>query len=705
MKKTLNLLLLLWMALLAACSADEPQTVSPTEEYNREFVKEFGVPAQGHDFSMATTAGLKVTSAAGDHITVTAEIDGVEYLFADCHVPAGTTAVPVTIPRNVSQLKLATTRGTRTVAANATVNLDEIESPVMHLAAPESGDDAPWLLFHYSDFLKDFMQKDNSAIKYHGANYNYSFRRCETDKGYIFPVYWRKDKDGFKDYSVRFTCSKMGLMNDIKSIDIAFDDSHTATNPFPELKTHYYSDIEVLNPSNSDMCFRPQESWKDAFNNNPPTYKIILSRGIRVEDYLEALGAEKNDDWYLEVSYNHDGEECSMVSENPYRNIGFWNGFYYDVPLKYLNTAHHGAFVFSGGNKFYLYDDKLEGATQVSYFKELSTYGNLIGFNTAPTSVAFGQQRDYADVVFLYIPLSKYAGGAISSSPVYEWTIAAEDLGGTDDWDFNDVVFSFTDVIKDLNSENDNSLYRSREWGPRDAEPVRVITVTPKAAGGTMPVYITYIGKVAKVPEIPDGKGESADVMYSQANQAIKDYMSSLEWAESTYIVGKEVHAWLGADSYKTMVNTGATNQTLKVPSVEFTIPVETQLGVGYDPASGSMNKGSYMASVANKSLAGFAIIVDKENTLGIDAMNDSEQGMHRAENLVLGQGMYVIGRPDASKGEVAPQMILLPGTKWKWPQERVNIGEAYPDFAKWLANPDAATNWSSNYIKDKVTY
>ncbi|MDE6285520.1 MAG: DUF4842 domain-containing protein, partial [Muribaculaceae bacterium] len=61
--------------------------------------------------------------------------------------------------------------------------------------------------------------------------------------------------------------------------------------------------------------------------------------------------------------------------------------------------------------------------------------------------------------------------------------------------------------------------------------------------------------------------------------------------------------------------------------------------------------------------------------------------------------------RPDASNGEIAPQMILVNNSYWKWPHDRVKISDAYPDFATWLANPASATDWTRNYVKDKVTY
>ncbi len=274
MKKTLNLVLLLWLAMLAACSADEPQTISATEEYNREFVKEFGAPAAGHDYSMATTAGLKVTSAAGDHITVTAEIDGVEYLFADCHVPAGTTAVPVTIPRTVSQLKLATTRGTRTVAANALVNLDEIKTTAVHRAADVDPNSNPILFFQMADFLEGYFMKKKDY------QYIYSDHLERTFTGYLFPVFWKPDRNGNVDYEVKFVSSWFGRQDEVRVKDINFAVQTNPSTPFPDLMNTGYTTIEdvMTKSSPSTSTPFPYSSSKQG--------DFIYTRGNHIEDYV-----------------------------------------------------------------------------------------------------------------------------------------------------------------------------------------------------------------------------------------------------------------------------------------------------------------------------------------------------------------------------------------------------------------------------------
>ncbi|MDE6497906.1 MAG: LruC domain-containing protein [Muribaculaceae bacterium] len=700
MKKTLTLLLLPWAVALAACSADEPQTISATEDYNRGFVKEFGVPARGHDFSMATTAGLKVTSRNGDHITVTAEIDGEEYLFADCHVPAGTTAIPVTIPRSVSELKLSTTRGESSVSTNAVVNLDEIEPGIMRVAASPSPEGNPYIAFKTKDLLKPFLEKDKS--KFSATSPAFPNR---GKSGYIFPIYWKWDKNKNRDYRVQFVTSKFGA-NDgtLLAKDVIFDEKQSKTSPFPAIKySPYISNIEDIEP---DSYFSGGEFSNYSYNAKDDI--IVVSRGIRINDYLEEDRPPLQYSWYLEVDYGYDAEgNCSVSSESPYRNVAFWNGNYYDMPLKHLKYAHHGAFMFlAEPSEFYIYDTLSSDGTPAGYFRKISCKAYIIGFNTAPASAGADDDRDWCDVAFLYLKPGYASSGTVSTSTQYKWRIAAEDLGATDDWDFNDAVFEFSDQIRDLNTVNTER--DAWQIGPRDAQPVRVISVTPQAAGGTMPLYITYTGKVGAVPEIPDGKGQTADIMYSEANQVLKDHMNNLAYNEGTFIVGEELHSWLGADSHTTIFNTEATKKYPKATSVEFVIPMDAQPtlepGDIWNSQTQTSSTGTLMASTANKTICGFAVVVDRNNTLNIDAMDSPAPGIHSARDLVLGSGAYVIGRPDATNGEIAPQMLLVNGS-WRWPQERVKISDAYPDFSAWLSNPASAPAWTKNYIKEKVTY
>lgn len=168
-----------------------------------------------------------------------------------------------------------------------------------------------------------------------------------------------------------------------------------------------------------------------------------------------------------------------------------------------------------------------------------------------------------------------------------QWIIACEDLGSTEDYDFNDIVFSVTHKAGETTA-----------------------TITPLAAGGVYRAEIYY---------------------YDQ-------------------LIG-EIHELLGhsvkEDGKYTMINTGGTTdngkevKTINVPS-DFTI---------------------------SEGMGGFNIKVT------IPQEGEEATGLG-------GQAVRIWG---TTKGN-APQMFMLEGT-WKWPKEKQNIENAYPNFAKWNNN------------------
>lgn len=100
---------------------------------------------------------------------------------------------------------------------------------------------------------------------------------------------------------------------------------------------------------------------------------------------------------------------------------------------------------------------------------------------------------------------------------VWEWIIACEDLG-TNDFDFNDVVFSVSGAVTDAQTET------------------KTVKVKALAAGGTLPVYLYYKDKQL----MPDGEG------------------------------GAEFHAWFeGNHSSGTVINASGVRATGRTATVE----------------------------------------------------------------------------------------------------------------------------------------
>lgn len=135
---------------------------------------------------------------------------------------------------------------------------------------------------------------------------------------------------------------------------------------------------------------------------------------------------------------------------------------------------------------------------------------------------------DMQDFVFILDDVEPGTGDPVDIIPdkpdeepeKIKWTIAAEDLGNLDDFDFNDVVFEVCHVA-----------------GEKTAE------ITAKAAGGTLPIYLYYNGKDA------DGKDQEIEI-------------------------GGEWHSWFDNGAYSTsqMINTGSGPDNAKGKTVTISV-------------------------------------------------------------------------------------------------------------------------------------
>lgn len=585
-------------SLLAGCAEDGLQQDDlKSDMYVREFIRDFGVPLPGHDFSMATSAGLEVKASQPTRIMVTADIDGEEYEFASLSVPAGTTPLPVTIPKTVSELNIYIGLDKYKVGVNETVDLDRLaNSPasrvLLEYTNGEStefkfaGGDRPVIAVNYNDFLASYFREnpvgqDNTRSRICDENgnkveqiYEYftekwpTFLLCETEFGYtqdmdvdyieydIFPIYWSKTKvpNGTvgKNYNV-------GLYSGNRDVWQQFSLSEGSGNtykPFPKLgySTTVISADDVDFTDLSGFTF-DDGSFDEPYSTTDGMDKVIISEGFRVRcNKSDSIGGVA-----LDVYFNIGG--CNNTSSSsPVINNKWWKvfdgGAYYHTSLSELATSRGAAKrthldkaileegIIGGKNKgshrnygpLRIYNP-LDGTVEK---RSAGTLPYLLGYSTPAYVKDDKVVRDYAKVVFLVVPVTKkadqinYHAGFIRRTLTckkYYCTIAAEDLGGSGDWDFNDAVFAFSDQIKDLNSENIYGPYTT-VWGPPDAQHVRFIEVVPLAAGGTMPLYITFSGKVYDISAI-DLPSEGDDSYYD-TNEALKGILTDANVLDGT---------------------------------------------------------------------------------------------------------------------------------------------------------------------------
>lgn len=232
----------------------------------------------------------------------------------------------------------------------------------------------------------------------------------------------------------------------------------------------------------------------------------------------------------------------------------------------------------------------------------------------------------------------------------YEYLIAAEDLGGTCDWDFNDVVASVTTVSKnytDDTAEDGTATY-----------PYTEVTVTPLAAGGTLPVYLMYTGKVCTSKD----DYESANVQ--------------------NYMLVDEFHSWLtGREEAPTVpTNVGASASTKGKP-VTFNVP-------GGDYTLG-MHKKYESTDEGKNNMGGFWIIAINSKDTPF-TLQTGTGDLILQTSIPENKGITKIEAPaaDHNVNSIAPQMICV-GNDWLWPREGKKIHDAYVGFNDWLNAPE----------------
>ncbi len=256
----------------------------------------------------------------------------------------------------------------------------------------------------------------------------------------------------------------------------------------------------------------------------------------------------------------------------------------------------------------------------------------------------------------------------------YNYIIAAEDLGGTCDWDFNDLVIGVNVVSKNYVEAEEGVE------GSTPSLPYKEVTVTPLASGGTLPIYLMYTGKVST----------------SQS-----DYNASV----LNYLIGREFHAWLSnaQDAPLTPINVGANASTTGEP-ITFHIPDENYTLAMHDKYSASDD--------GTNNMGGFWVLVINQNDTPYTPAITDGKGLNQITDIPEGKGITRIEapRPDLNMGNFAPQMLCI-DHEWFWPREGKKIHLAYPassgpGFEGWVNDPTVQGTWygEGKYVESLVT-
>lgn len=332
----------------------------------------------------------------------------------------------------------------------------------------------------------------------------------------------------------------------------------------------------------------------------------------------------------------------------------------------------------------------------------------------------------------------------IKTAKDMRWILACEDLGTTDDFDFNDVVFSIEAVNTNTaamklgvvqwqvveNPDDGTVLHPAKAPASRvegNSEYKTRVRVEALAAGGTLPIWLHFR------EEEGDGKGTDYIVCpnYNDGYRGCLKEVSQIAATEVTneesganYLTCSEWHRWFDNEkSSKNMLNTGTTTHSSITRSVTF-----------YTKNVFSMENFCYLKFVTDQVVDGLPYYFDEDVNLDPWAKKVLQWDWQQKHSQDVTFGFFltvyhpVVGSSSSSinsqieaskKGEghiigkslegLPPQMFLIPDCDplkdsgyigeeygWKWPCERVDITEVYPNFKSWVADAKGyyGINW-----------
>lgn len=304
-----------------------------------------------------------------------------------------------------------------------------------------------------ADFVKVMDEKDSNNANMEGVHYNFyavsegSSSEIDGIQGAglpsVFPLYWNSGMD-----------HELGIYIRVINPD---NNSVSAGAHYPIWRSEEYVDASA---NSTTWSAEPESDWdfyvERKTGNKKFTENALWRGGGSIGDYY----IEKNN---LKAIYTR-GFDINLPAGITY---GFylkvwhhWNGNRYEKGNKEVVTWYTDASL------------NADGDTHAAYFESgdmQNNYKYLCFEDFASNKTVDGVQsdRDFNDLVFVFNPAP-----IIVTNVNRPWVLALEDLGTTDDYDFNDAVIGIEHIA-----------------GQKTAR------VTPLAVGATLPIYLKYNGK------------------------------------------------------------------------------------------------------------------------------------------------------------------------------------------------------------------
>lgn len=304
--------------------------------------------------------------------------------------------------------------------------------------------------------------------------------------------------------------------------------------------------------------------------------------------------------------------------------------------------------------------------------------------------------RDVNDLIFVIANYGSISNGKDEISEktndeTISWLWAVEDLGSTDDFDFNDMVMKITSVTKNKTTTTDKTDENGNTTTTTTTTKLyKKVTFEPLCAGGTLPLYVQF-AKGGKTYILKPGVFKEDGLDYKDDEAAPLSSLA-IDVKSEGYSDGDkyEIHSWFGDYPVTKMINT---NGSEKIKAKTCVIYLEDFKIEGFGSESQSVGSESQSVSQVGPR-GGLSVYVKDER--GEDYNDQNSSAIYDSE------GGWTISKPE--EGKVSQMfMIYDADTKWYWPQERTHILTAYPGFKDWVNSKDTYAKWYENVNKKET--
>lgn len=463
---------------LTACQNDD--FVEPASEtYTKEFVKTFGVIDSQQDWNLATRKSVKVNPGSSSSAKVYANIDGRYKLVANYSGLTGETELGFDVPASVTDLVVVAGNQALSTKAGSSVSFANVVRADASSEITVTYLDTDVLEFSQSratDLIGILPENVDNRVSAANAGFAQDFEYVSTGGFLLYPVYWNTAAD--VTVGVCYEVNGEQVYQDIYTIRDGNRLQYCVTTS--ETYTLSQSDLQSAIPDLGSPHWalgyywsKSQKSMIEAYVKQQ--YGDDASCGYwGTTVYVSASASE----WKPVPSYGSAAGGNNTTYPSTY-NTGSSNFRSYPIKVeipKGLVVKFYAKQTVKGTD-YYVYSDASLNKNGNSYVVTRTNTDSESGLTYR--ELAFEDWPDNStcdlnDVIFDILPLTTTdpVDPPIIEHETYDWIIAAEDLGGTDDFDFNDIVFKVT--------------YTSGET---------TATVTPLAAGGMLEAYILRDGE------------------------------------------------------------------------------------------------------------------------------------------------------------------------------------------------------------------